>query len=207
MSLNVIGTGLGRTGTYSLKLALNELGLGPCYHMEEVILHMPDYLPKWQAAVAGTPDWADIYEGYMSAVDWPTCGYFRELHAACPEAKFVHTVRSPESWVASFGETIQKLIAGKDDAPEPMHPWLEMAIAVISKAGVTPASTPEELARAFEAHTAEVCAAIPPEQLLVFDVRQGWAPLCEFLGVPAPSRPFPRTNGREDFWEKVKGAA
>lgn len=106
MTLKVIGTGLGRTGTYSLRLALAELGLGPCYHMEEIILNMATYLPRWQAAVAGWPDWSSIFEGYNSAVDWPTASYYRELLATYPDAKFVHTTRSVESWVASFSGTI-----------------------------------------------------------------------------------------------------
>jgi len=207
MSLKVIGTGLGRTGTYSLKLALNELGLGPCYHMEEVILNMERFLPKWQAAVAGDPDWRAIYDGYPSAVDWPTASYFRELYAAFPQAKFVHTVRSPQSWVASFSETIQKLLQAQGEAPPPMREWLKMSTRAIEKVGVTANATPEQLARAFEAHTAEVKAVIPAKQLLIFEAKQGWAPLCEFLGTPVPTTDFPRTNNREEFWEKVKGAA
>jgi hypothetical protein len=207
MTLNVIGTGLGRTGTYSLKLALNELDLGPCFHMEEVILHMPKQLPKWQAAVAGKPDWADIYDGYKSAVDWPTASYYAELHAAYPNAKLVHTVRTTQSWVASFSETIQTLMKGKDQAPPAMRPWLEMSATAIEKVGVTASATPEELVGIFEAHTAAVKAAIPASRLLMFDVKEGWAPLCKFLGVTTPTTEFPRTNNRQDFWDKVKGAA
>ena len=206
MTLKVIGTGLGRTGTYSLKLALNQLGLGPCYHMEEVILQMPRQLPKWQAAVLGKPDWASIYEGYESAVDWPTASYFSELLSAFPQAKFVHTVRDAQSWATSFSETIQKLLVGKNDAPPQMRDWLEMSATAIAKAGVQASQTSEELARVFEAHTAAVRAAIPAPQLLTFDVKQGWAPLCKFLGVAAPATDFPRTNNRQDFWDKVKAA-
>lgn len=207
MTLNVIGTGLGRTGTYSLKLALNQLDLGPCYHMEEVILQMPTQLPKWQAAVAGKPQWSDLYDGYRSAVDWPTASYYAELHAAYPNAKFVHTVRTPQSWVASFSETIQKLLQGKDQAPPAMREWLEMSTTAIAKVGVTPSATPDELVGIFEAHSAAVEATIPASQLLMFDVKDGWAPLCKFLEVAAPATDFPRTNNRQDFWDKVKGAA
>src|SRR5215216_2061299 len=102
MPLSVIGTGVGRTGTYSLKLALNQLGLGPCHHMEEVLLHMPVQVPLWAAAADGRPDWEAIYNGYRSGVDWPTAGFFRELRAAYPHARFVLTIRSPESWLQSF---------------------------------------------------------------------------------------------------------
>ncbi len=206
MNLNAIGAGVGRTGTYSLKLALEALGFGPCYHMEEVILQMPKHLPLWQNAVSGNPDWNAIFEGYHSAVDWPTATYYRELHAACPDAKFVLTTRSPESWAASFGDTINALIAGKAEAPPPMLEWLEMAERVIEQAGFTIGSSPAQLAQDFAKHNASVKTAIPEDQLLVFDVTEGWEPLCDFLQVDAPKTPFPRSNNREEFWEKVKGA-
>jgi len=207
MNLEVIGTGVGRTGTYSLKLALAELGFGPCYHMEEVILQMPKHLPLWQTAVAGNPDFGAIYHSYGSAVDWPTAGFYKELLRAYPDAKYVLTVRNAAKWAESFGETIQALLKGKAQAPEPMHPWLDMAERVVEKTGFSVDADPAELERQFEAHRQAVQAVIPPEQLLVFDVKQGWEPLCRFLNRPVPNAPFPRSNHREEFWEKVKGAA
>lgn len=96
MTLKVIGTGVGRTGTYSLKLAINQLELGPCHHMEDVLHNMPVQVPLWSAAAAGTPDWSPIYDGFQSAVDWPTACFFRELAKAFPSAIFVLTARDPE---------------------------------------------------------------------------------------------------------------
>lgn len=207
MSKKVIGVGVGRTGTYSLKLAINQLGLGPCHHMEEVLLHMPVQVPLWQAAVEGSADWDAIYDGYESAVDWPTAGFFRELHAKYPDARFVLTVRSPESWVESFGETIYKLLAGRDEAPPEMREWLEMAVAVITKTGFPPGLDREALRAAFVAHNEAVQEEIPSDRLLTFEVRQGWGPLCSFLGVDEPNEPFPRTNDRAEFWDRVSGKA
>jgi Sulfotransferase domain len=206
VSLKFIGAGVGRTGTYSLKLAINQLGLGPCHHMEEVLINMPKQLPLWQAAVAGKPDWEALYDGYISAVDWPTAAFHRELYAAYPKAKFILTHRSVESWVESFSSTIYKLLGMRDTAPEPMRPWLEMAVGVISKTGFPPGLDHDALAAAFEAHVAAVKATIPASQLLVFQVKEGWEPLCAFLGVPAPEGPFPRTNDRSEFWDKVSAA-
>jgi hypothetical protein len=205
--MKVIGAGVGRTGTYSLKLAINELGLGPCHHMEEVILDMPTHVPLWAAAVDGRPDWTAAFAGYESAVDWPTAGFFRELHAAYPEAKFVLTVRSPESWVASFSATIYKLLAGRDKAPAEMQDWLDMGSRVIAKTGFPPGLDEAGLARAFNAHNEAVKAAIPADRLLVYQVKEGWGPLCEFLGVAAPGGEFPRTNDRGEFWDRVSGKA
>ncbi len=205
MTLQVIGAGVGRTGTYSLKLAINQLGLGPCHHMEEVLHKMPVQVPLWSAAAKGKADWAAIYDGYRSAVDWPTAGFFRELHAAYPKARFVLTVRSPESWLASFSETIYKLLYAGNEVPPPMRDWLAMSKAVIAKTGFPAGLDLNELKKRFIAHNDEVKATIPAGQLLTYEVKQGWGPLCEFLGVPVPDEPFPRTNDRGEFWDRVSG--
>jgi len=205
MTMNVIGAGVGRTGTYSLKLALNRLGLGPCHHMEEVLHNMPMQVPLWVAVVAGKPDWAGIYEGYHSTVDWPTACFFRELHAEYPAAKFVLTERDPERWADSFGATIYTLLAGRDQAPPEMRDWLAMASDVIAKTGFPQGLDRTGLKNAFIAHNEAVRAAIPASQLLVYEVKQGWDPLCAFLDVPVPDEEFPRTNDRGEFWDRVNG--
>ncbi|MCB1955314.1 MAG: hypothetical protein KDG55_06535 [Rhodocyclaceae bacterium] len=205
MSLRVIGAGVGRTGTYSLKLALNQLGLGPTHHMEEVLHHMPVQVPLWSAAVDGQPDWPAIYRGYGSAVDWPTAGFFRELSRAFPDARFVLTVRSPESWAASFGETIYKLMASRNEAPPELQDWIGMAIRVVDRTGFPPGLNREGLMDAFVKHREAVQAAVPVDRLLVFEVKSGWGPLCAFLGLPEPQEAFPRTNDRAEFWDRVAG--
>lgn len=207
MTLKIIGAGLGRTGTYSLRAALNQLGLGPTYHMAEVMAHMAVQLPLWQAVLKGQPDWAAIFKGYGSAVDWPTSGYFRELSKAYPDAKFILTLRSPESWAASFSETIYALCAAKDQAPPHMQAWLDMAIGVISKSGFPAGLNMDQLAKAFTAHNEAVKATIPAKNLLVFEVAQGWEPLCKFVGKPVPTEAFPKTNDRAGFWELVKAGS
>lgn len=206
MAIRVFGVGVGRTGTYSLKLAINQLGLGPCYHMEEVLLNMPIHVPLWQAALDGKPDWQSIYSGYESAVDWPTAGFFRELIAAYPSAKFVLTHRSPERWADSFSATIYKLLAGGDDAPPELQEWLEMSRGVIARTGFPDGLNRDDLIAAFLAHNEAVERAVPASQLLVYEVKDGWRPLCDFLGVPEPEEAFPRTNDRAEFWQRVNGS-
>lgn len=203
--MHVIGAGLGRTGTYSLKFALNQLGLGPCHHMEEVIHDIPRQSPLWEAAIAGKPDWGAIYQGYNSAVDWPTASFFRELATVYPGAKFVLSTRTPESWAESFGETIYTVLKGREHAPPDKRGWLEMVVKVVAKAGIPLDLDRDGLINAFIAHERAVKAAIPADRLLVFDVKQGWEPLCAFLGKPVPADPFPRTNDREQFFELLKG--
>ncbi|MEQ8206644.1 MAG: sulfotransferase [Woeseia sp.] len=205
MALKIIGAGVGRTGTYSLKLAINQLGFGPCHHMEEVLHNMPVQVPLWSAAVAGDPAWSRIYDGYRSAVDWPTACFFRELLREFPSAKFVLTQRDPEKWADSFGATIYKLLAGKAQAPDEMRAWLHMADDVIAKTGFPAGLDREGLVQAFTAHNDAVKETIPAKQLLLFEVKDGWEPLCNFLGVPVPTETFPRTNHREEFWDRVEG--
>jgi len=205
MTMKVIGTGVGRTGTYSLKLALNQLGFGPCHHMEEVLHHLPVQVPLWSAATQGRADWRAIYNGYPSAVDWPTAGFFRELYKAYPTAKFVLTLRSPETWTDSFDNTIYKLLAARDQAPPDKREWLAMASGVIAKTGFPPGLDRAALLKAFVAHNEAVKATIPANQLLVYEVKEGWGPLCQFLGVPVPAGDFPRTNDRAEFWDRVSG--
>jgi hypothetical protein len=203
MTLRVIGAGVGRTGTNSLRLALNQLGFGPCYHMHELVLNVPVNAPLWLAALNGHADWEAIYKGYASAVDWPTAGFFRELNAAYPQAKFVLTARSAESWAESFSETIYKLHAGADQAPAVFKPFFDMANGVVLKSGFPFGLDVAGLANAFNAHTDAVEAAIPADRLLIYEVKDGWGPLCAFLGVPEPVEAFPCTNSRDEFWKVV----
>jgi hypothetical protein len=205
--MQVIGVGVGRTGTYSLKLAIEQLNLGPCHHMEEVLLNPAEQVPLWTAAVAGRADWAKTFQGYESAVDWPTAGFFRELLAAYPTAKFVLTERDPDRWVESFSATIYKLMAGRDEAPKEMQPWFDIAQGVIAKTGFPPGLDTADLRQAFLAHNDAVKATIPADQLLVFQVKEGWEPLYAFLEKPVPVEPFPRSNDRGEFWDRVQAAS
>ena len=207
MSLKVIGAGVGRTGTYSLKLAIAQLGFGPCHHMEEVARAMPVQLPLWQAALAGNADWTAIYDGFNSAVDWPTARFFSELNVAYPEAKFILGYRDPESWADSFGETIYALISKTEDPPEHLREWLNMCTEVIRQTGIPMGADREGLATAFTAHVAAVKEAIPEERLLVFQAKEGWEPLCAFLEVPVPEESFPRTNNRNEFWDLIESVS
>jgi len=205
MTLDVIGLGVGRTGTYSLKLALQILGLGPCHHMDAVIADKPRHVPHWAAAVAGKPNWTATYAGFRSAVDWPTAGFTKELFTEYPRAYYVLTVRSPESWAESFSETIYKALEGRRNAPPEMQPWLEMVASVVAKTGFPPGLDIEGLKKAFNAHTDTVRDTIPADQLLIYQVKEGWEPLCEALGQKVPAEAFPRTNNREEFWERITG--
>ncbi|MGE0592787.1 MAG: sulfotransferase family protein [Vicinamibacterales bacterium] len=204
--MKAISLGVGRTGTYSLKLALNRLGFGPCHHMEEVLLNPATQVPLWTEAVNGRPDWDALYAGYESAVDWPTAGFWQELVAQYPDARFILTERDPDTWVQSFSGTIYPLLSQRDRLRPEALPWIDMSIGVIAKTGFPAGLDAAGLRQAFVAHNDAVKAAIPSSQLLVFRVKDGWGPLCAHLGVPVPDEAFPRTNDRSEFWDKVAPA-
>jgi Sulfotransferase domain len=197
MALSVIGAGFGRTGTLSMKLALEALGYGPCHHMASVVGD-PAQLALWRAAAAGRlPDWDEAYAGFRSAVDWPTSFYWRELSSHYPDAKILLTVRSPESWYESMSKTVGQVIgAGNDPA--------SFGVRIIGETIF--GGRFEDRAHAiavYERHNAEVRSAFPPERLLVFELGEGWERLCRFLGEPVPAIPFPQTNSTEEFRAKV----
>lgn len=208
MALDVISSGFGRTGTKSLKAALERLGFGACHHMHEVVVH-PEQVAHWQRLAAGEPvKWDEVFAGYRSQVDWPGAHVWRELAAAYPDAKVIHTVRPEEKWWASFDKTIGKLMARYQDLPLPPHirdilsAWNELA----GKTTFGGRSGDREVAlAAFRRRTEEVREALPAHRLLVFDVAEGWEPLCAFLGVEVPDVAFPHHNLRADFWEVLGG--
>jgi len=198
MTLKVIGSGLGRTGTKSLKTALELLGFAPCHHMIEVFMH-PESVPLWVEAGKGRADWNAIYAGYAATVDYPGAGFWRELAQAYPDAKILHTVRDPDRWFESTQETIFAPNTFATDPPEAFKPFFETVTR-----GIRDHIHDRDFMLAhFKRHTDEVLAAIPRERLLVYRVSEGWEPLCKFLGVPVPGTPFPTENTREEFKARI----
>ena len=194
MSLQVIGSGFGRTGTMSLKLALEQLGFGPCYHMVEVFKN-PQAAGWWADAADGQPDWAKIFAGYNSTVDWPNATFYAELAQAYPDAKVVHTERDPEAWFRSTQATIFR----DDTAGADSGPFAGMFAKVIRRLFDDNMHDHDHVIDVYQRHNAQVRATIPAERLLVYEVAQGWEPLCAFLGVPVPDSPMPKVNSTEEF--------
>jgi len=206
--LSVIGAGFGRTGTLSLKRALERLGLGPCHHMLEVFAH-PAQATQWRAAAAGEPvDWDALLAGYGAAVDWPACHFWRELSQRYPAAKVVLTARDADAWYESLSATIGKFADAQSLPPDPLKRGvLEMGRVVVMERTFGGRIGDAAHAKAvYRRHVEAVMAGLPADRLLVFDVAEGWAPLCRFLGRPIPEEPFPRSNSREEFWQHVAGA-
>lgn len=208
MALQVIGPGFGRTGTASLKRALEILGFGPCHHMEEVFAR-PEQVPHWVALAEGRPvDWDAVFDGFRAQVDWPGAHAWRALAAHYPEARVVLSVRDAAAWWRSFSDTIGKVLDGppRPEAPPHIRAMSAAVRRMIADQTFDGALDDRECAiAALRRRTEEVRAAIPPARLLVFDVAEGWAPLCRFLDCPVPATPFPRVNTTEQFWEMIGG--
>src|SRR5262245_2045674 len=194
MTIRVIGAGFGRTGTASLKLALERIGFGPSYHMSEVLAD-PSVVPLWERAAEGNPDWDTILAGYQSTTDFPACTYWRELMNHYPEAKVVLTVRDPQSWYESVHATIlgREIVAHTRRGP--LATMFEGSVWSHFGDGL---HDREAMIECFERHRDTVQATVPADRLLAFDVKQGWQPLCQFLDVPVPDDPFPRANNRAE---------
>ena len=202
MPLKIVGTGLGRTGTLSLKGALEQLGFGPCHHMMEVFQH-PESVPLWVEAGQGKPNWDAIFKDFSSMVDYPGCKFWRELAAYYPNAYVLHSVRDPNEWFDSTQATIFSDSSPAVNAPPPMRPFFSMITGEFGDK----IHDRDYMTAYFKRHTEEVVRTIPKDRLLVYEAGQGWAPLCKFLGVPVPAEPFPQVNTREEFIARVAARA
>lgn len=216
MTLKIIGTGLGRTGTYSLKLALEHIGFGKCYHMTELFQN-PEGVKYFLKAEKGEKvKWDDLFTGYNSAVDYPSARYYQQLTDHYPEAKVIHTYRDPEEWYESAMKTIfmarnltvSRLI--KFGLKYPVSRTVQKRFHVFryNRRLMTlefgnNLSDRKKVLKAFEQHTENVIKRIASNRLLVFSASEGWEPLCRFLNVPVPAENFPLSNTREEFLKRV----
>lgn len=193
MTLRVIGAGLGRTGTTSLKIALEKLLGAPCHHMMELFAH-PEQVPAWHAAVRGEmPDWQRLLASYAATVDWPSAAFWPELAAAFPDAVILLSEREPGSWWKSASETIFQAI------PRAEGPWRAMVEDLMRTRFTDRLDDRDACIAAYERWYADARARIPRDRLVVWRASDGWAPLCNALGLEVPSEPFPRANTTEDF--------
>jgi len=204
MSIKVIGAGFGRTGTMSIKVALEELGFDKCYHMIDVMKNR-GHAQFWDDASQGKAvQWDKVFEGCQATVDWPGCTFYRELMKKYPDAKVLLTVREPETWYDSMYSTVYQLRHGALGWLTPFVPSLKAMPKMLQHLiwGGTFDDRFEDKQYAiklFNDHIAEVKRVVPPERLLVYSVKEGWDPLCRFLDVPIPQTPFPHVNSKADI--------
>jgi hypothetical protein len=211
MTLQVIGAGFGRTGTTSLKAALEQLGFAKCHHMQEVAKSRAQ-VGFWQRLADGREvDWDEVFEGFQSSCDWPSCTYWQELSERYPEAKIILSVRDEERWYDSAMQTIYP-------ATHLLPGWLQALVPPLGRLNRMIRATVwdgtfdgrfddrEHALRIYRDHNADVVAKVPAERLLVFEARDGWEPLCRFLGVPVPDSAYPHLNDAAQIRRLIAGA-
>jgi hypothetical protein len=205
--VQVIGAGFGRTGTWSLKAALEQIGFGPAFHMIDLMPH-PDRAPMFLAALNGEDvDWNVVFDGYRSTVDWPGCTWWEEMAETWPEAPILLSVRDPEAWyrstINSIHEAKEMALRGElqgntEEAPDPAV--MQMINGLIWNGTFKGRFTDKEFAlEVFRRHNEDVKSKVPADRLLVYEIKQGWGPLCDFLGVEVPDEPMPHLNDTDSF--------
>jgi hypothetical protein len=192
MALKVVGAGVGRTGTHSLKQALEQLLGGRCHHMVEIIAD-PTQASGWTDAVDGRDvDWQELLSGYVALVDWPGASFWQELSAANPDALVLLSTRDPDAWYRSASNTIFQPLAS---FPPGLETWFGTTVPKMWEERFSAdLGNPTAMMDAFERHNARVRAGVPASRLLEWTTSDGWDPICERLGVAVPNEPFPATN-------------
>ncbi|WP_158266354.1 sulfotransferase family protein [Allosphingosinicella deserti] len=198
--MKIIGAGYPRTGTMSLKKAIEQIGLGPCYHMREVLAghHQHDHVQLWSRAAHGEAvNWHALFSGYGATVDLPAALFYRQLLDVYPDARILLSVRDERSWYRSVARTIYALRRVRSAGMEDFARLLDD----LFWHGVMNGRFEDQdhaIGR-YREHVEAVRAYVPADRLLVFDVREGWAPLCAFVGADVPRTPFPHANEGGEF--------
>jgi hypothetical protein len=213
--MRLIGAGLPRTATLSQKVALEMLGLGPCYHMVNVLADLRLVAP-WRRALERQPRWEELFAGFQSTVDWPGAFFYRELLSAYPDAKVLLSVRDAEAWERSmrrtiwgavYGDTMMRDLSRARARIDPgWREYVELMAAMWERSGLIDAgeqTTSEVMRRGMERYNEQVRATVPAQRLLVWSPADGWEPLCAFLDLPVPDVPFPHLNDSDEFAGRI----
>lgn len=221
--MKVIGAGLPRTATTTQAMAFEMLGFGPCYHMRDLLMDMERGLELWDAVTRGEPDWEEIFGDAESTCDWPAARYYKELIDYYPDSKVVLSVRGAEGWVRSMRETVWAIYFGDSvmhhlcEARAVLDPqWRKFMDVMITMtwADGTGALAPADatfddagFGVLMDRWNDQVKRDVPADRLLVWDPKEGWGPLCDFLEVPVPDEPLPHSNDTAAFKEGITGGA
>jgi len=199
MTLKVLGAGFGRTGTNSLKLALEMLRYGPCYHMFE-LAKLPEHVKLWNDAIdSDDMDWDTLFKSYQSTVDWPSAAFLPQLMKKYPQAKVILTLRDPDDWYESASTTIFNAMEQQKSEGKSIDLKQMQARLILEGIFSGRHRDKSHAISVYNEHINNVINTVPEKQLLQFNVIEGWAPLCKFLHVPVPAEPFPKSNDKEEF--------
>lgn len=207
MVLEVIGAGFPRNGTMSLRSAFETLGYAPSYHMSEVLVPRPGlnegHAKAWADFIEGkhAMEWEPLFASYRSCCDFPSSAFYRELVEAWPNARVVLTKRDPERWYTSYStmmRAVRPLLLAGFVVPH-LRDFRRVVDGLHERVFDAQRLDRDTWIRAYVRHNEEVVRTVPADRLLVFDLCEGWEPLCEFLGQPVPNEPFPHLNEGKDL--------
>jgi hypothetical protein len=217
--MRLIGAGLPRTGTLSQKVALEMLGLAPCYHMVNVLMDL-DEAQVWRRALDGEAPWTEVFDGFQATVDWPGSFFYKELIDEYPDAKVLLSVRDADAWERSMRDTIWGIFYGdtlirdlsyaRTRVDPKWNGYIEMMREMWQQSGLIDRgadTTSESMMSAMERFNDEVQQTVPADRLLAWSVSDGWEPLAEFLELPVPETPFPHLNDSKEFGERIVDGA
>ena len=202
--MKVICAGWGRTGTRSLKYALQTLLNAPSYHMQNILLNKRD-AKLWYNIIFKKPEkinWDAIFHGYEACLDFPSCNYYKELMKKYPNAKVILTIRDENNWIKSWNtlnDQIIKSITFRFFSKIPFTSfYLQKKIhneSILGPNGMFKGlKTDNEIKQEFLNWNQAVIDYVPKDRLLVYRVKDGWEPLCKFLDLPKPDIPFFHKN-------------
>ncbi|KAL5364693.1 P-loop containing nucleoside triphosphate hydrolase protein [Aspergillus floccosus] len=215
--MKVLALGVGRTGTASLRIALERLGYLKCYHMMSASMENPPDCLMWHDALCakydgvgefGRKEWDQLLGECQAVCDWPACAFAKELIEAYPNAKVILTTRDVDSWHASVMKTVHWRVSDPEHRFVSNFSWAAgMYYPMLNKFFETffRGDFPNKGKQVYLDHVEEVRSLVPPERLLEYKISDGWGPLCEFLGEEVPDTPFPRGNDMADFFKRCRG--
>jgi len=206
MALKVIGTGLPRTGTASLKGALQLLGYQQTYHMDN-LLNNPSQVHYWvELFDTGSTDYDALFEGFAASTDFPGFFAYKALLKQYPDSKFILTTRDPDIWYESIKNTVYQAVTAffQKDTPTDSMRRVEGVFQLLDRYlfGQFFKGTfldKEKTLSLVNAYLDEINAIIPADKMLIYEISEGWQPLCDFLELRVPEIEFPYKNKREDF--------
>lgn len=210
--MEIIGVGFGRTGTLSLKAALEQLGAGPCFHMLELLAgeHKDRDLPYWVRIANGEPvDWHEVFGPWKATVDWPGCARWQEITDAFPDVPVLLNVRPFRRWYQSCEDTLLavrhaaqagQLAPGSNRTTPPPELWRAIDMLLWDGDFQGRFEDKDAMREMYERRIAAIKAHVSPDRLIVWELgKDGWEPLAAALGVPVPTTPFPHLHDTDDF--------
>ncbi|XP_068720945.1 uncharacterized protein [Montipora capricornis] len=204
--MKVICAGMGKTGTKSISKALRHLGFEVFDWEEQIFDFMDHWLDVFQNGAE--PDVKHVYQNADAVVDIPGTFFWEEILKAFPDSKVILGERDEDSWVKSMVNQLETVDAAKSMIMCTLSPTMRKFYyigdaCVIALVGSLNKTSTSVLRKRYRIHNHRVMSIVPQSKLLLFNVKHGWKPLCDFLGCDIPTVAFPHENVRGAETQKL----